>query len=275
MQKEADRIVTSKELSEEFANLPKQNGYSTGYKQLDYYLRHVAEGDLIILTGNTGEGKSAFGVSLTKNFLEQQLGCLWFSFELSGQELLERFSEKPTNMPIFHLPRIISSKSADWIEKKIVEGIKFHNTKVVFIDHLHYLTDDATVRNKNLPEILGDLCRRFKMIARKYRVIVFLLAHVRKVSQSTKKGVVNRPTLDDLAGSAAIGQEADTVLVIQRIGKKRSKKIDIDEIAELSTDVKVYIDKNRRLGRLGSITMMFDVDEKVHKEYETLEDIEL
>src|SRR3990167_367811 len=146
----SDHIVSSQELHKEFANLPKQQGFSSGYEGLDYYLREIREGDLIIIAGLTGEGKTQFAVSLTKMLIAQQLNPLWFSFEISSQELFERFGKE---LPVFYLPRLITSKAGDWIEKKIIEAKTKYGIKAVFIDHLHYLTDDSSIRHRNLPEI--------------------------------------------------------------------------------------------------------------------------
>ncbi len=255
-----DRVISSVDLRKELGALPKQQGYSSGYKGLDFYINEFREGDLVIITGMTGEGKSAYAVSLSKNFIEQGITPMWFSYELSSTELLERFGKQ---LPLFYLPRLLTSKAGEWIEKKIKEAKTNFGAKAIFIDHLHYLTDDVAVRNRNLPEILGNLCRKFKMIARQERIMIFLLAHTRKL-RSDK----HRPTIDDLKDASGIGQEADTVLIIQRRGKRRSKNVDADLIPELSTDVRIWIDKNRRTGRLGYMDMMFDQEEMVHKEIE-------
>jgi replicative DNA helicase len=212
-----------------------------------------------IISGLTGQGKTAFAVSLTKNFIEMNLPCLWFSFEISSQELFERFGKE---VPVFYLPRLLSSKSALWIEKKIHEAVTKYGTKIIFIDHLHYLADDASVRNKNLPEILGALCRSFKMMARKERVVIFLLCHMRKVGAGKE-----RPSIEDLKDSSGIAQESDSVMIVHRRGKKRARRGEIpDEFAELSTDVNIWIDKNRRTGKLGCVPMIFNTEELVHLE---------
>ena len=125
------------------------------------------------------------------------------------------------------------------------------------------MRDEIRVRKRNLPEILGNLCRQFKMMARQHRLIIFLLAHVRRVKPGR-----TRPTIDDIKDASGIAQEADTVLIIQRSGARRSKKLDEDEIPELSTDVKIWIDKNRRTGRLGVVNMYYDPEEMIHKEVE-------
>ena len=108
------------------------------------------------------------------------------------------------------------------------------------------------------------------MLARKHRIVVFLLAHTRKV-----RGDAQRPTIDDLKDSSGIAQEADTVLIVQRKGARRKKKKveEDEEIQVLSTDVKIWIDKNRRTGKLGVVDMFFSPEEMMHHEYG--EDIEI
>lgn len=237
------------------------SGFS--YKPIGWgnYYGFTLDGNGRFLLGDfTVTHNTAFGVSLTKNFIEQKLNCLWFSYEISSQELLERFGAE---VPVFYLPRLITSRAIEWIERKILEGKKQYDTKIIFIDHLHYLTDDSSVRNRNLPEILGHLCRQFKLLAKRHRLIIFLVAHTRKVRGNNK-----RPTLDDLKDSSGIAQEADTILIIQRKGKRRSAKADEDNLFDFSTDVRVWVEKSRRTGRLGVIDMMFDTENLLHKEYE-------
>lgn len=248
-----DRVVSSKEMQEELNTLDPQKSWNIGYYHLDKMLNGVKEGDLVILSGLTGSGKTEFAVSVAKKFIAQEVNPLFFSYEISSQELLERFG---TPVPMFYLPRIPQSKSSKWIETKIIEAIQKFDTKVVFIDHLHYLVDESTTRNKNTSEMLSQMCRDFKQIARRHKVIIFLLAHVRKFSST-------RPSMQDIKDSSGIIQEADTVLIIHRVGAKRSRKTEnapsLDEEFEMDNRATLYIDKvRRRGGRLGKIDYIFE-----------------
>lgn len=248
-----DRVVSSQEMAAELATVDPQKAWNIGYYHLDKMLNGVKEGDLIILSGLTGSGKTEFAVSMARKFIEQKVNPLFFSYEISSQELLERFG---TPVPVFYLPRIPKSKSAQWIEEKVIEAIKKFDVKVVFVDHLHYLLDESTTRNKNTSEMLGQLCRDFKQIARKHKVIIVLLAHVRKFTST-------RPNMQDIKDSSGIIQEADTVLIIHRVGTRRSKKTenDLPEF-ELDNSAILYIDKVRRRGsRLGKIDYVFENNE--------------
>ena len=245
-----DRVVSSRELLEELSKIEPQKTFNSGYYNLDRMTKGFKEGDLVILSGLTGAGKSQFAVALAKKYIAQDINPLFFSYEISSQELFERFGQE---VPIFYLPRINKSKSPQWIELKIQEAIKEYGTKVVFIDHLHYLVDEYTTRSKNTSEMLGQMCRDFKQIARKQRVVIFLLCHVRKFTTT-------RPNMQDVKDSSGIIQEADAVLIIHRTGKKRSRK-SANQEEEFETDNKatLYLDKVRRMGgKLGKIDYVFD-----------------
>ena len=123
-----DRIVSSIELLEELKKTAPQRHFDTGYYHLDNLTRGFAEGDLVILSGLTGNGKSEYAVSVARKFIEQELSPLFFSYELSSQELFERFGEP---VPLFYLPRVMSGHSdpTRWIENKIIEAKKLKDIK--------------------------------------------------------------------------------------------------------------------------------------------------
>ena len=249
--KPIDRIISSQELVQELSQVEPQKAFKIGFYNLDKMLNGIKEGDLIILSGLTGSGKTELSVSIAKKFIEQNINCLFFSYEISSQELLERFG---VPIPVFYLPRIVKSKATSWIEEKIIEARKNFNAKIIFIDHLHYLIDDFTTRSKNTADMLGQICRDFKRIAREQRIIIVLLAHTRKFSTT-------RPYLQDIKDSSGIIQEADVVMIIHRIGKRRKRITENEDTEEFEVSNKaiLYIDKvRRRGGKLGKIGLEFD-----------------
>jgi len=255
--KQPDRIVSSKEMFEELQNVEPQKKFETGYYNFDVMTQGFKEGDLVILSGLTGSGKTEMAISIAKRYIEQDINPLFFSYEISTVELFERFG---IPVPVFYLPRVMKGygEPTKWIEKKIEEAKKLADIKVVFIDHLHYLVDYMTTRTKNTSEMLGYMCREFKNIARKQRVVIILLAHVRKYNTS-------RPVMQDIKDSSGIIQEEDTVMLIDRKGKKRSRKSaqnsDEDEEISVSNRAILYIDKvRRRGGRVGKIDLIFEDD---------------
>jgi len=255
-QLEEDRVIKSTELAEELSREEPQQSFSTGMFHLDKMTNGIKEGDLVILSGLTGNGKTELAVTLAKNFIKNNAPVLFFSYEISPQELYERFG---VDGPVYHIPRVIKNGSPAWIDNKIIEAQNKFGVKIVFIDHLHYLIGMNDTRAKNTAEMLGWMCREFKQIARNRKIVIVLLAHVRKFDSS-------RPTMQDIKDSSGIMQEADTIMIIHRSGKKRSRKTaqaeDLDEPYELDNKAILYLDKvRRRGGRQGKIDMEFNGSE--------------
>lgn len=185
----------------------------------------------------------------------EELHPLFFSYEMPILELLERFGEGLTS---FYLPLQNTSGTAEWLERKIIEAKTKYETKIVFIDHLHYLVDSSTASNRNSSEIIGALVRSIKNIAKRQKVAIVLACHVRRVNA---KGA--RPTMNDLRDSSNIANESDVVLILQRVGDKRNKveeDLDSSDIL-ISNDAMLYVEKCRHFGgKLGKIRLMFDED---------------
>lgn len=247
-----DRIVTSKELREELASAPKQTFFNSGHKYLDELIGGFGEGDLIIVGGTQKSGKSTYLQTLTKKFASQGIGCLWFSIEMSNRELLTRFGD---SLPIFLLPRVMPTNSTiDWIEKKIVEAKAKHGVKIIFVDHLGMISDEATARERNQVDILDSRLQRLKRFAISQRVCIiavatFVLSSVRKKTQT--------PTTGDFRGTAMLGYTADTLLAIDRLvggNKMTTANEEFDDIEALkggllvSSDAYLYIMDCRRTG---------------------------
>src|SRR3990167_7397990 len=134
VKKAPDRLVEGKKLAEALAKLPPRHYSQTGFASLDDLVLGMRDGDLWIISGLTGSGKSQLAVSMARQ-MEAEFP-LFLSYEMGAPELIERFGNKLTN---FTLPLLATSGYPEWIDKKISEAQAKYGTKVVFIDHLHYL----------------------------------------------------------------------------------------------------------------------------------------
>ena len=76
------------------------------------------------------------------------------------------------------------------------------------------------------------------------------------------------PTLEDIRGSSAIAQEADTVILVWRETKKDGK----ETIITNNTNIGVLA--NRRHGTTGNIKMVYENDTYVEKEWINFGDYE-
>lgn len=247
-----DRLVTLEEATQELID-DDVDHFPTGYETIDDAITGARGGDLFVISGCTGEGKTLMAQSLTHNFNKLALPILWFSYEVSLKHLNDKFNDmKLNNEMITYVPMKIESGKVDWIEQKIKEGVKRFNTKIIFIDHLGFLlpkTESIDSVSQNYAAYLGTICRNIKTLAVNENVIVFLLAHVRKTDS---------PTLNDLKDSSGIAQEADFVLLIERLKEKTSKGFMDEDVGDLFTNQsRISLAKNRRTGQTKRFKVQF------------------
>jgi replicative DNA helicase len=202
-------------------------------------------GQLVVLSAPTGNGKTAFLQSLTRTFSENEIPCLWFSYEMPILELAERYG---ADIPRFEIPRKNVNSSFDWLKLRSLEGIAKFGTRVIFIDHLHYLLDMKMLSGSNTSLVIGGLMRELKKFALETETTIFLVSHMAK----TKIDEV--PTISDLRDSSFVAQESDIVMVMWR---HREKDRESPTGYRFTDESRLIVDKNRWNGKLGYVKMIF------------------
>lgn len=237
-----DEIITSEQAREilKQANLKPAAKFFSKIPGLDAMLDGFREGDVVVISAPTKNGKTTLAQTFTASLSESGVRSLWFSYEMTQNEFLSKF---PEPLPFFTLPKTLQVNSLDWLERKIVEAIAKHGVKVVFIDHLHFLIDMSFIGQKgNVSLLIGSIMRKLKQIALKWEVAIVLIAHTTKI-QFEKE-----PDLSDIRDSSFISQEADTVLMIWR---RREK-----ETGEFGSRAWVAVAANRRNGKVGKVPLI-------------------
>lgn len=232
-----DKVVSSNEMLEKIKNEPTNEiKFDCGIPTLDKYTEGFEGGELIIIAGATKHGKTLLCQTITNNMSLKGTKSIWFSYEMPVKQFVKRFPK----LPLFYLPQTIEGNAMAWIEAKIWEAKIKYGVKAVFIDHLHFLFD--MVQNGNVSLQIGMLMRKLKKLAMKHNIVIFLIAHLKKVK------LEESPTLDDLRDSSFIGQESDSVIMIARKC----------ENGEYQNEAKIYVQTHRRTGAMGkSLVVLF------------------
>ena len=245
-----DRVVSAEELKKELS-LTEDSvfNFKTGIPTLDRILDGVECGELIVITGLSGEGKTTFMMTLTGNMAAQGIKSCWFTLEVTPRQFLKKMSMRTDTLPEFYIPRENTENTLKWIEERIVESNVKYDSKVVFIDHINAIFSlEASKGNISLE--IGDMVAKIKQIAIKHNQIVFLVAHC-KDPEDRKE-----PTQRSIRDSGMIVRLADTVMGVWRV-KNDSEPTNtiLREIDEEDNQAKVRIWKNRRNGKVGFFFM--------------------
>ena len=236
-----DELISSADIYERMKTEPEEEKFMTGIGGLDEILKGFRRNQLIVLAAPTKSGKSQMTVELAARMPDTH--PVFFPFEESADELVRKFYDMKVSPPMFYTPKNVTDNSLKWIEKKIVEGKVKHDSKLFFIDHLHFI---IPMTSERLDTRIGQMMRDLKTIAKQHEVIVVLVAHLKKTNMQVQ------PSLEDLRDSSFIAQEADTVLMLWREAKRDGNEMVVTNNTMLS------VQANRRTGSTGNVRMTFD-----------------
>lgn len=236
---DTSNIVRAAELRKELDALPEKFAFSTGFPGLDALVEFVEAGELVVISGHTGTGKTTLLQTLTESIAEQGIMSVWFSYEIGARKLFERFQ----SLPDFCVPRTIKESSVEWLFSSILQAKEKYGIRVAFVDHLHYLLDMGTLSKGNSSLMIGGVLRELKKFCVAQDITIFLVSHIRKVSTSVE------PELSDLRDSSFTAQESDMVWMLYRATEK--------SVYTTTESTYLHVFKNRRAGNLGKIKLEF------------------
>lgn len=200
-----DQVVTSFALKAKFgAQKNDVINVRSSIPSLDTAIEGFQGGELISISGPTKGGKTTLGQTLTVNFVKQQVFPLWFSFEVHARQFLTQFKE----LPLIYMPSKLRAHALPWLEERIQESFEKYHTRIIFIDHLHYLLDLARLKNPSIE--IGQVIRRLKTIAVNSELVIFLLCHTTKGKNEADL------SYESIRDSSFVSQESDSVFMIKR-----------------------------------------------------------
>ena len=163
-----DRIVLSGDMIELLAKEDKkQTQFNTGIPAVDNATGGCAGGELWVITGTTGQGKTRLCQTFTKNIEAQEIYSLFFSYEVMAGQFLSQFGSK---LPVFCMPAKLKGNSLQWLNQRIHEAKLKYCIQAVFVDHLHYLID-LSRNNNNMSLEIGSIVRGLKKIALFHNIV--------------------------------------------------------------------------------------------------------
>lgn len=207
-----DRMAPFLEFHKEnVSNRNSGKSFSSGIGTLDDLLHGFSSGEVNVITGPTGNGKTLFADTLGQGFMRLSgIPIAWFSFEVPTEQMIEKYVQASDRDKLgLFVPMEMKAGNFEWLKLKCLEAKMKYNCQVIFIDHLHFLVDMETKLNMSLN--IGAVMRQIKHdIAKEMGLMVFLIAH------QGQPGSDAEPSLGNIRDSSFIGQESDNVFVVYR-----------------------------------------------------------
>lgn len=240
-----------------------ENVISTGFKVFDdTLLGGVKGGDLVVISGISGHGKTSFAQTLTYNFVKDKVPCLWFSYEVNNAHLQRKFdnmSNSDASLPIYS-PIKTTSGGLGWIASKIREARDRYGTKIIFIDHIDYIVPTTIDRSDTEARYIKRIVMESKSLAIELNVVIVLMVHVTKKTGDGEPDA--EPKMSDISGSASIYQNADVVFMVYRIPVKNS--VLLENSGDLFTNqTRIKTVKNRPTGQSKFILCEMENDQLI------------
>ena len=247
-------------------------GLSTGLTDLDEVTGGLHEGDLTIIAGRPGMGKTVLADNIAHFAGMRGNASLIFSIEMPNEALMIRMLSSMTRIENRQLrkgyvnhtdwPKLVDASSRVAGSKIYFDDSPMitpqelrirarkakadYNIKLLVLDYIQLMQPSA--RGRSREQEVSEISSTLKSIARELSISVI---GVSQLNRELEKRPDKRPTMSDLRESGAIEQDADTILLIYR-----------DEVYNKAEDnpekgiAEIGIGKNRN-GQITTIKCVF------------------
>lgn len=217
------------------------------FPTLNKILRGHRRGELTVLTGPTGSGKTTFMSEYSLDLAAQGVNTLWGSFEVRNVRLARTMLQQFVGCPLeIHLGSF--DKWADDFERLPLFFLTFHGQQSVrnvmeAVKHATYIHDIGHVIIDNVQFMIGmseenafDRFHKQDLIIHAFRSFATQAnCHVTLVIHPRKEREGDDLTSTSIFGGAKAAQEADNVLIIQNKGLTTLKVKKYLQVSALSS----------------------------------------
>jgi replicative DNA helicase len=229
-----EQIVHAAEKKQHITGLP------TGFQRLDLMTAGMHPGDLIIVAGRPGMGKTAFALNIAVHACASSAASVAvFSLEMPKEQLAMRMLCSEAGVDAGKLRTGFLSRE-DWPKltaaAERLAGLRLylddsptlsllelrakarrlkgeHGLELIVIDYLQLMRSGTKVDSRE--QEISEISRSLKALAKELRLPIIALSQLNRGVES-RGNKDKRPQLSDLRESGAIEQDADTIVFIYR-----------------------------------------------------------
>lgn len=259
----------SKELVESL-NSTVTTGIKSGFQKFDKFSGGFQKSDLIIIAGETSQGKTSLAVTSIRHCATNNIPCAIFSTEMTQRQLVARMtaqetgisskrimyndlstSEKKTVLTMIeyrkYQPIYFDDSSVNDVDKICTSirklKIKF-NIQIVLVDFIQDLKGADTEAG------VAEIGRKLKNIAKELDISVIAISQLKRAENP-------EPTISRLRGSGQLEEKSDVIMMIYRPEYYNRTYSEPHENITTEATGQVKIVKGRNIG-IGSFILNFN-----------------
>jgi replicative DNA helicase len=217
---------------------PQMLGLSTGYPYLDKMTCGLTPGQLVLISGRPGDGKTSLAMNIVEHIaVDGKVPVGVFSLEMTAEEIGARalFQRARADFQRFRtgyllnedVPKVFAAakigsapiylddndgSTIDDICAKARRWHREHDIRCLMVDYVAKV--DTTEFFRDIRDKIAYISKRFKRLAKSLRIPVILLAQVNREGEKNGNRI---PMLSDLAESDYLGRDADLVLMLYKV----------------------------------------------------------
>ena len=207
----------------------KKNLVQTGIRQIDRAIVGMTKGEISIIAGRPGNGKSTLALNIVKNMIIDGKKVMFISREMPRVEIIKKFIAMHTSVPNKEMRNNASAHRKE-IEKGL-DFIKKHYKSLHLFDNLRSLDEAINEAKRIQPDVIIDdhigfiefprrdvrdvrhriaeITRRYKWLAKEIDCAVILVS---QLNRNIEHRIDKIPRLSDLAESGNLEQDAEIVI---------------------------------------------------------------
>lgn len=242
------------------------SGMSTGLDDLDKRTNGLRPGDLVIVAGRPGMGKTSFAMNIAEHVaIDKKEPVAVFSMEMPGEQLAMRVLASFGRIDQSNL-RSGQLDDHEWAKLTSASTIireaplfidesgalspmdlrararrlaRQHGIKLIVVDYIQLMQVHGTRENRT--NEISEISRNLKALAKELKIPIIALS---QLSREVEKRENKRPLMSDLRESGSIEQDADLILFIYR-GAYYKRKDGAEVTADEDNIAEVIIAKQR------------------------------
>ena len=211
----ADEIVhiseMEDEIKKEYDNWGKIKGLRTGLPSLDDKIGGMGKGHVILIGGETSNGKSALAANIAVN-VSKSNPVLFITLEMRRAEIGARIMHINGGTldgldMMFQSEHRLTYKD---IKPLLTKAIEMGSVQMVVLDYLQYLGRGMTEKE------VAIMSKEIKTLALEFNIPFVVIVSLRKSEGGRNKRKWTEIEIEDYMGTGAIGYDCDCAMIASR-----------------------------------------------------------